>query len=357
MLHSALNVTGIDRSAWTALPAGTGSLAVPFPRPTCYETGTALDRVAGTKSGVRFDAARSGRISVTHGQPDHDSPEIRAEAPPIPTPTIGAGSADLRTTSDDPAELRRLLQLAQERLAFYESFDRIVGENVRRSGELMLERIGLREQAAAQAAEAARDRTAHEAQVIESKRRYRDLLRELMREAGTLRTSLDDMRTRLQGAADALGPDGPEPGGDPDPDMHRPAGTSGAASPLPERTASIVAMEAGGAAIPSAAPESATLPEPERAAEIWDAPQVVELIAHGVPRAADALSLQRYLGGLGQVAGVEAREFAEGVLRLQLTARAPVSADDIHGWPDNRNARVLQHQANVIEIDCGEASA
>ncbi len=88
---------------------------------------------------------------MTHGQHGQDS----SPAPAIPIPTVGAGSADLRTSSDDPAELRRLLQLAQERLAFYETFDRIVGENVRRAGELMLERINLQEQARAQAAEAA----------------------------------------------------------------------------------------------------------------------------------------------------------------------------------------------------------
>ncbi|MDQ3540165.1 MAG: hypothetical protein M3440_05710 [Chloroflexota bacterium] len=312
---------------------------------------------------------------MTHGQPDHDSSTMPAAMPTIPTPTIGAGSAALRTASDDPAELRRLLQRAQERLAFYESFDRIVGENVRRSGELMLERIGLREQAEAQAAEAARDRTEREAQAIESHRRYRGLLQDLMREARTLRTGLDEMQTRLQAAEAALGPEAPdslETGGEPvaarptpegDRDPVAPHAVEAAseavsnASPIPERTASIGAMEAGGAAIASTAPTPEQLPEPEPAVEIWEAQQVVELIAHGVPRAADALSLQRYLGGLDHVAGVEAREFAEGVLRLQITAQAQISADDIHGWPDHPGARVLQHQPTVIEIDCGAAPA
>lgn len=314
---------------------------------------------------------------MTHGQPDQDP----TEAPTIPVPAIGAGSADLQTASDDPAELRRLLQLAQARLAFYESFDRIVGENVRRSGELMLERIGLREQAEAQAAEAARDRIEREAQLKESQQRYRGLLHELMREAGTLRTSLDEMQSRLQDAEAALGHDAPDPpqraeaGGEAivppsAPERHAdrepvapeavpPADeAANQASPLPERTASLVAMEAGAAAIPSTAPAPALEPgrDPVSASDTWEAPRVVELIAHGVPRAADALSLQRYLGGLDHVAGVEAREFAEGVLRLQVTARAPISAEDIHGWPDRPGARVLHHQPTVIEIDCETAT-
>lgn len=298
---------------------------------------------------------------MTHGQPDQDS----TDAPAMPVPAIGAGSADLQTASDDPAELRRLLQLAQERLAFYESFDRIVGENVRRSGELMLERIGLREQAEAQAAEAARDRIEREAQLKESQQRYRGLLHELMREAGTLRTSLDEMQSRLQDAEAALGHDAPDPpqraeaGGEAaDPEAVPPADEAAhQASPLPERTATLVAMEAGAAAIPSTAPAPALEPGRDHASgsDTWEAPRVVELIAHGVPRAADALSLQRYLGGLDHVAGVEAREFAEGILRLQVTAQAPISAEDIHGWPDRPGARVLQHQPTVIEIDCETA--
>ena len=306
----------------------------------------------------------SGRNRVTHGQPDHDSPAALG-APAIPTPTIGAGSADLRTASDDPVELQRLLELARERLAFYESFDRIIGENVRRSGELMLERISLREQVEARAASAARERAEQEARITESRSQYQGLLRDLMREVNTLRTSLDDMQARLQRAEDALGSDkevesDSAPDGEPDSDPASPSlddeegDAPEEASPIPDRTATIAAMEAGGAA-PPAAPEPASGPHPAAAREVWETSQVVELIAHGVPRAADALSLQRYLGGLDHVAGVEAREFAEGVLRLQITARTPISVDDIHGWPGNPTVRVLQHQPKVIEIDCAPA--
>jgi hypothetical protein len=310
---------------------------------------------------------------VTHGQHDQDSPA----APAIPTPTIGAGSADLRTTSDDPAELRRLLQLAQERLAFYESFDRIIGENLRRSGELMLERLNLREQAKAQAveaAEAARIRDEREALLAQTKRVYRKLLRELMHEVATLRSGLDGMQARLQAAerilapsvedaavpaVPALQPDQDQPAEEdegPGQEQEFPAATAKDAS-LPDQSADTAVMEAGSGALPE--PRSGPIRQPKEESDggTWDTPQVVELIAHGVPRAADALSLQRYLGGLAHVVGVEAREFAEGVLRLQITAQSPILPDEIHGWPDYPQARVLQHQPQVIEIDCGSATA
>lgn len=294
------------------------------------------------------------RISVAHGQDGRD----HSAEPSIPTPAVGAGSADLRTTSDDPVELQRLLALAQERLAFYESFDRIVGENVRRSGELMLERISLREQAA----EAARVREEREAALAGMEGTIRALLRDLMDEVETLRSGLDDIQDRLQAiVADGQGA-GVQAAGE-RPASVRPTGSSSAASPMdedspiPEQSAHTVEMEAGGAvpALADGDPQATPGPEPERERETWDAPRVVELIAHGVPRAADALALQRYLGGLDHVVGVEAREFAEGVLRLQITARSPISSDDIDGWPDHPDARVLQQQAKVIEIDCASA--
>lgn len=60
----------------------------------------------------------------------------------------GVGSSDLATESSDPDELRALLKRARERLSFYEGFDRVIAENIRRSGELMLETLTMREQVA-----------------------------------------------------------------------------------------------------------------------------------------------------------------------------------------------------------------
>lgn len=364
LLHSAMGSTsGIG---WTRHATGPASLSARLRERCPHEQPSNGARASlGRASGIIFNDTRFRRISVTHGPHDRDS----SAAPAIPTPTVGAGSADLRTTSDDPEELRRLLQLAQERLAFYETFDRIVGENLRRSGELMLERINLREQAA----EAARARDEREALLAQTKQAYRKLLRELLRDGATLRSGLDGMQARLQAAEqilapsveDAAVPAGPalQPDQDrqaaederPEQDQEFPATTANDAATLPDQSADTAAMEAGGAVLPASGPKPDHQPERESDSEAWETPQVIELIAHGVPRAADALSLQRYLGGLDHVAGVEAREFAEGVLRLQITAQSPIEPDEIRGWPDHPQTRVLQHQPNVIEIDCGSA--
>src|SRR5690606_21660333 len=56
--------------------------------------------------------------------PDHSVPGT------IPAPV----SADLATDSNDPQEVRRLLDRAVARLSFYEASDRTLGETVRRTG-------------------------------------------------------------------------------------------------------------------------------------------------------------------------------------------------------------------------------
>lgn len=283
-----------------------------------------------------------------------------ATAARLPDPAVGAASADLQTTSSDPDELRRLLHLARERLAFYESFDRVVGENVRRAGELMLERSALRAQAAELAAEAERDRAAREAESGANRESYRRLLGDLNRDIDAVRRGLDGLIDRLRDAGASLAPDAvegasappvPPVSTDAQPASASPAG----ADPRPSAGTAAYSGEGDAGQTLAQPVESGTKPPGDEApvpAE-WDAPQVIELIAHGVPRAADALALQRHLGALDRVLGVEAREFAEGMLRLQVMARSPIPAADIETWDEHPELQVLQHGARVIEIDWG----
>lgn len=121
--------------------------------------------------------------------------------PMLPKPQGGSGSYELATDSSDPAILRQHLDRARERLTFYESFDRIIGENIRRSGELMLETITLREEAQE------RDRMVAE---LEAQRntaraaehhRTRTLLGGLLADSDRTLASIASLRARL---ADAL---------------------------------------------------------------------------------------------------------------------------------------------------------
>ncbi len=78
--------------------------------------------------------------------------------------------------------------------------------------------------------------------------------------------------------------------------------------------------------------------------------RVVMVLVHGVPRAAAALSLQRHLAGLAHVDGVEAREYAEGILRLQVTARRPLDLQDLRTWDGGADLEPVHVQRDVVEV-------
>lgn len=257
---------------------------------------------------------------------------------PIPSPTAGAGSSELKTASDDPLVLRALLQRARERLAFYESYDRIIGENIRRTGELMLESIDVREAAQVQTEQAERLRVQLKSESAANRRSHHELLQSVANELDVLRSGLDQVRTRLTAALSELSEEAP-----PAPAFGSQADTPITPEPsLPETPAaetSTEAMEAGGAPVPV---EPDTSPETTLS---------IDVIVQGIANATTALSLQRYLGNLDSVIGVEAREFADGVLRLHVTASGPIGGKTLAGWSDGRGLRVVQEQTRLLELD------
>ena len=78
--------------------------------------------------------------------------------------------------------------------------------------------------------------------------------------------------------------------------------------------------------------------------------RAVMVLVHGVPRAAAALSLQRHLAGLAYIDGVEAREYAEGILRLQVTAHRPLDLADLRAWDGGADLAPVHVQDDVIEV-------
>ncbi len=226
----------------------------------------------------------------------------------------GVGSSDLATESSDPDELRALLKRARERLSFYEGFDRVIAENIRRSGELMLETLTMREQVADHGAPESR----------EKRERVQTGLDDV-------RSGLDSMRSRIDSLSDQI-------------DNLRASLTDApAASPRPA-VAPTLSSDVAGPASPA---------RELRTGDTWASPMAIDVIAHGVTKAAIALSLQRYLGDLDTVVGVEAREFAEGVLRMQVTARQPLVGVDFTGWTECGPIAILQIQPTVGELDLG----
>jgi hypothetical protein len=61
-------------------------------------------------------------------------------------------------------------------------------------------------------------------------------------------------------------------------------------------------------------------------------PTSTTLLVHGVPRASAALGLKSYIEKLDFVDSVEPREFAAGLLRLQVDGARPLTLDDLSGW-------------------------
>ena len=123
------------------------------------------------------------------------------------------------------------------------------------------------------------------------------------------------------------------------------------------------ALDAGGqedGAAASSAPEAAD-PAPPESVEPAESPaqdvsreaggsRSVTILVHGVPRAAAALSLQRHLHGLGHVESVEAREYAEGVLRLHVVADGRLTLEDLQGWDGGAGLEPLTVSADVLEV-------
>ena len=74
------------------------------------------------------------------------------------------------------------------------------------------------------------------------------------------------------------------------------------------------------------------------------------LLVHGVPRATTALSLKRYLEGLPDVHSVEPREYAEGVLRLQVSSGRPIGLTDLHGWSEAAGMETVSVEPEFVEV-------
>lgn len=309
--------------------------------------------------------ARSGaQQSIGTGAP---ALSVAASIPELPKPQGGAGSHELAIDSNDPDVLRQHLARARERLTFYESFDRIIGENIRRSGELMLETIALREEAQERERLTAQREAERDAARTAEQERYRALIGGLIAEADRAHDELTALRTRLADALSAITDRGePETASDaghqtepPSPDAQREMGPSPDPETATPATAGAVSSSEQShpesenralAAEPDTGTNSASGGKNERASD--GAPRTFDILVQGVPRAAVALSLQRYLNALPDISAVETREFAEGILRLTVTTtnQAGLADSDLAGWSDGGALVRRGEAANVLEL-------
>ena len=204
-------------------------------------------------------------------------------------------SSSLETETETEAEhdeLRQQVRHLQERLAFYEGFDLLIQDNVAQARELFRLAAQEREVAASVAERARRAASEREAAL-------RAELEAIAADLGELTRAVGALSRRV---AQALG-DPPEGNG---------------------------RVEAAGAApIPA---------------------QPVAVVVHGVPSARTALSLQRFVASLPQVADVSTREFVGGVLRLDARVQERLQVDQFATWEDPRRIEALTERPDVIEL-------
>ena len=310
----------------------------------------------------------------------------------------------------DPTGVVERLALAEERLAFYTSFDKLIQDNIARSGELMRDALALREQANAEMrraqAELARVQAEAERMMAETARRadderrhFAETLLAIQEELTAVQDTAATIARRVGGvlgeigvadfvpvswavalAGGAAASDEPSPTGADavevaaDGDLLPPSAAAevGAqaevdvpAEIVPEAEPSEAGAGAAGTGPDAVEDEAratvgtnasgpwagATPVHPVAAAPdvAWE-PRAVMVLVHGVPRAAAALSLQRHLAGLAYIDGVEAREYAEGILRLQVTARRPLELADLRAWDGGADLTPVHVQDDVIEV-------
>jgi hypothetical protein len=196
--------------------------------------------------------------------------------------------------------LEQQVRALQERLAFYEGFDQLIQDNVAHARELF--RLAAQER---ESASTAIDQARHDAG-----RREAHLRGELVQIASDLEQLAHTVEALSARVARALG----EP-------ARNNGGTNGA-----------LATEAR-------------------------IEQPVSVVVHGVPSAREALSLQRFVASLPQVADVSAREFVGGVLRLDARVRDQLEVAQFLTWGNAPQIEALTERPDVLELVLREPAA
>ena len=199
-----------------------------------------------------------------------------------------------RHADADRETLEQQVRALQERLAFYEGFDQLIQDNVAHARELF--RLAAQER---EATSTTIDQARHDAG-----RREAHLRGELMQIAADLEQLRHTVEALSARVARALG---------------EPVSSNGGMSgPSPVQTR----FE-----------------------------QSVAVVVHGVPSAREALSLQRFVASLPQVADVSAREFVGGVLRLEARVRDQLEVTQFLTWGDARRVEALTERPDVLELE------
>jgi len=250
------------------------------------------------------------------------------------------------------------LDLARERLSFYEQFDEIIRQNITSSSAL------LKEASARLDNDFAAERS-----------RYRALLSDILDDLTALQSQSEKLARRVTDALDELEGGESASAGSVAPEATA-LGLSAEAPPeaaavvhaaastrkrtekaRPAEIAAVEAVEAVEIAVveepPAPTPVAAPVASPEPVD--FSNPATTTLLVHGVPRASAALGLKSYIEKLDFVSTVEPREFAAGLLRLQIDGARPLGLDDLSGWNMADRIQLRNAGTDLLEVDLASA--
>jgi hypothetical protein len=240
------------------------------------------------------------------------------------------------TASKSKNQTETDLDLARERLSFYEQFDEIIRQNIASSSAL------LKEASARLDSDFAAER-----------HRYRTVLSEVLDDLTTLQAQSEKLARRVTDALDEL-----EEGAVAPPANTAPAAaTLGLVSEAPPEAAAVVNAAAAAPkakrapSTEAAAPAAEPAPVAAVAAVDFSNQATTTLLVHGVPRASAALGLKSYIEKLDFVSAVEPREFAAGLLRLQIDGARPFMLGDLSGWTMGDRIALRNAGNDLLEID------
>ncbi|HET9662338.1 MAG TPA: hypothetical protein VFP05_18570 [Thermomicrobiales bacterium] len=252
------------------------------------------------------------------------------------------------TASESKSQVETDLDRARERLSFYEQFDEIIKQNIASSSALLKE-------ASAR----------FDSDFAEERDRYRTLLSEILddvtllqaqseRLARRVNDALDELETNLPAAAEAVASVAPGIVAEAPPEAAAVIGSAATGTrKRPDRAKPAPAEPAPPA---RTVPDSPVLPKVAPVAELPPSgPASTTLLVHGVPRASAALGLKSYIEQLDFVSAVEPREFAAGLLRLQVDGSRPLTLGDLSGW--NMAARIELKNTGADLLELGLAPA
>lgn len=235
--------------------------------------------------------------------------------------------------SESKSQMESDLDRARERLSFYEQFDEIIKQNISSSSAL------LREASAR-----------FDSDFADERRKYRALLSEILDDVTALQAQSERLARRVNDALEELETELP-----PAEERAVVSVAPAIAAEAPPEAAAVVNASTGTrkkperakpVAVKAAEPKATEVTQPVPVQRVTDlvpdvAPAVVipptgststTLLVHGVPRASAALGLKSYIEKLDFVSTVEPREFAAGLLRLQVDGARPLTLGDLSGW-------------------------